>query len=127
MLPLQRPRRLRRCRRGCSGSGSHTRESGSRRPESKGKYLEAVIVVFEKGSPNLSAAAMLFQYLGNTSAGNVKWSRKGENSAIGSDFQIYKKGHSWRGAYRLLSPAESKQVKAYRHGRNVVDVYACRE
>lgn len=73
--------------------------SGNYEPESKGKYLEAVIVVFEKGSPNLSAAAMLFQYLGNASAGNVKWSRKGENSAIGSDFQIYKKGHSWRGAY----------------------------
>lgn len=36
--------------------------SGNYEPESKGKYLEAVIVVFEKGSPNLSAAAMLFQH-----------------------------------------------------------------
>lgn len=42
-------------------NGSY-RFSGNYEPESKGKYLEAVIVVFEKGSPNLSAAAMLFQY-----------------------------------------------------------------
>lgn len=67
-----------------------------------------------------------FQYLGNASAGNVKWSKKGgKSSTIGSYFETLKKGYSWRGAYRLLSPAESKQAKAYLHGKNVVDVAEC--
>jgi len=102
--------------------------SGNYKPEAKGKYLELVLAVFRKpGIDPYIAATYWFQYLGNASAGNVKWSKKGKNSVIGSDFQLYKKGYSWRGAYRLLSPAESKQVKVYLHGTNVVDVDACRK